>query len=87
MCSSDLRSLIVRVKLEVTKGDMAVVVVDAVTGRHTSPERAFKAGDGEQTAWLPIRGNPKAITLIFQKTLPDKLESDATVRDISVLMK
>lgn len=81
------RDLVVRVRLEVTKGDMAVNVADARTGREISTERPFKAGDGERTAWLPVRGHPKAIFVLFKKTLPDEPENVATVREISVLAK
>ncbi|WP_395710479.1 hypothetical protein [Reyranella sp.] len=81
------RNLVVRVKLEVTKGDTAVAVADAKTGREISPERPFKAGDGERTVYLPIRGHPTTIFVLFKKTLPDGLENIATVREISVLAK
>jgi hypothetical protein len=81
------RNLFVRVRLEVTKGDMAVAVADARTGREISPERPFKAGDGERTAYLPVRGHPKAIFVLFKKTLPDGPENIATVREISVLAR
>ena len=41
------RQLAVRVRLAVSKGDVAVVVVDESTGKDVSPERPFKAGDGD----------------------------------------
>ena len=70
-----------------TQGDLAVVVVDPATGKDLSPERPLKAGFGESAVYLPIRGHPRAISLIFKKTLPDGVPTDAIVREISVLAK
>jgi len=36
---------------------------------------------------LPIRGHPRAISLIFKKTLREGVPTDAIVREISVLAK
>src|SRR5262249_45020592 len=57
------RDLIVRVRFTVTKGDMAVVVVDDATKQDVSPERPFKAGDGDSTAYLMIRGHPQRVSV------------------------
>ena len=81
------RNLIVRVRFAVSKGDMAVAVIDQATGKEVSPERPFKAGDGDATAYLSIRGHPRGVSVIFRKTLPDGVPSDVVVREISVLAK
>jgi hypothetical protein len=66
---------------------MAVAVIDQATLREVSPERPFKAGDGDATAYLSIRGHPRRVSVIFRKTLPDGVPSDVAVREISVLEK
>lgn len=81
------QNLIVRVRFTVTKGDMAVSVVDQATWKEIASDRPFKAGDGEVTAYLSLRGHPRRISVIFKKTLPDGVASDVVVREISVLAK
>ena len=81
------RELIVRVRLAVTNGDIAVEVFDAATGKEVSPERPFRAGSGSSTAYLRIRGHPRRVSLIFKKSLPDGISNDAIVTEISVLAK
>ena len=80
-------NLVVRVHFAVSKGDAAVSVVDEATGEGISPERPFKAGDKDATAYLSIRGHPRRISVIFRKTLPDGIPSDVAVHGISVLAK
>ena len=77
-------NLVVRVHFAVSKGDVAVVVVDEATGEDISPERPFKAGDTDATVYLSIRGHPRRISVIFKKTLADGIPSDVVVRGISV---
>ena len=79
--------LIVRVRLAVTEGDMAVAVFDQETSKEVSPERPFKAGDGDATAYLSIRGHPRRMFVVFKKTLPDAMPSEAVVHEISVLTR
>jgi hypothetical protein len=79
------RDIIIRVRLAVRKGDIAVVVADGDTLKEISPERPFRAGDQDQTAYLPVRGHPRRVSLIFKKSLPDGVPSDVVVREISVL--
>ncbi|MGD9884082.1 MAG: hypothetical protein AB7U95_28625 [Reyranella sp.] len=81
------RNLVVRVRFTVTKGDMAFAVANARTGKEISPDRPFEAGDGERTAWLPLRGHPREIFVLFKKALRDGSENSATVHEISVLAK
>jgi hypothetical protein len=81
------RELIVRVRLAVTNGDIAVEVFDDATRKAVSPDRPFRAGSGESTAYLRIQGHPRRVVLIFKKTLPDGIPNDAIVKEISVLAK
>ena len=81
------RDLILRIRFAVTQGDLAVVVVDPATKKDLSPERPLKAGFGEAAVYLPIRGHPGVISLMFKKTLPDGAPTEAIVREISVLAK
>jgi hypothetical protein len=84
----DRRDIIIRVRLAVGTGDIAVVVLAGdAAGKEISPERPFKAGDGNAIAYLSIRGHPRRVWLVFKKTLPDGVSSDALVREISVLAK
>jgi hypothetical protein len=82
-----LRPLAVRVRLAVTKGDVAVVVVDPSTGKEVSPDRPFTAGDSEAIAELAVRGHPGRLSVIFRKELADGMASEAIVREIAVLAR
>jgi hypothetical protein len=81
------RDIIVRVRLAVGKGDVAVVLVDRVTGHEVSPERPLIVADGDSTVYLSVRGRPRQVSLIFKKTLPDGAPSDAILHEISILAK
>jgi hypothetical protein len=82
------RDIIIRVRLAVRKGDIAVVVTDAAASKEISPERSFKAVDEDATAYLRIWGHHRRVLLIFKRTLPDgSPPSDVVVREISVLAK
>jgi hypothetical protein len=79
------RQLAVRIRLAVSKGDVAVVVVDESTGKEVSHDRPFTAGDGDAMADLAVRGHPRRLSVIFKKQLADGVASEAIVREIAVL--
>jgi hypothetical protein len=81
------RQLAVRVRLAVSKGDVAVVVVDESTGKDVSHNRPFTAGDGDAMADLAVRGHPRRLSVVFKKQLADGVASEAIVREIAVLAR
>jgi hypothetical protein len=82
------RDIIIRVRLAVRKGDIAVVVTNDAASKELSPERSFKAGDEDATAYLPVRGHHRRVLLMFKRTLPaGQTPSDVVVREISVMAK
>jgi hypothetical protein len=79
------RDIIIRVRLAVRKGDIAVVVASGDPLKQISPERPFRAVDEDATAYLAVRGHHRRVSLMFKRTLPDGPPSDVVVREISVL--
>jgi hypothetical protein len=73
--------------LAVSKGEVAVVVVDESTSKEASHDRPFIAGDGDAMAELAIRGHPRRLSVIFRKELADGVASEAIVREIAVLAR
>jgi hypothetical protein len=81
------RDIIVRVRLTVRAGDIAVVVLDDASSKEVSPERPFETADEEATAYLSVRSGHRRVSLMFKRTLPDNVSSEVVVREISILAK